>query len=435
MLQAAAAQVDITPPVGAELCGYSARPTGAVGIHDPLFARALVLEEGDTRAALVTADLIGWDAVLVGEIRRRVQAQGIMPGGNVMLTATHTHAGPMISCLSRMGTADPEYVERLAGEVTRLIIEAAGRLSPVRVGWGVGQAVIGINRRQFSNGKVIIGTNPQGPVDPDVGVLVLRGQDGAPLAMLINHACHGTTMGPENCLVSADWPGAAVREVAEAVPGAVVMLANGCCGDLNPEPRGENFALVQVHGETVARAVLAALGEAKYAEAGLRVHSEPVTIPLQPLPPLEEAEGIYADCLANLRQAEGGDDLGAKRLARGMYQWAADLLRHAQAGTQPDPPSSEVMALGLGEVALVGLPGEPFVEYGLDLKRRSPFPCTMVLGYANRLIGYLPTPQAFSEGGYEVEGAARWYGVAPLVPETQHLISKAALAALRAVAR
>ena len=433
MLQAAAAQVEITPPLGTELCGYSTRPGPAAGVHDPLFARALVLDDGITRAGLVTSDLIGFDQALVEGIRAGVEQQGALPSAHLMLTATHTHAGPMISCLSRMGETDPRYLADLQERIVAAVCQAAASLVPARVGYALGQVAIGINRRQPGAAGISLGRNEAGPIDTDLAVLGVAREDGTPLALLLHHACHGTTLGGDNVLISADWPGRAVQVVAEAVPGAVVMLANGCCGDINPDPR-EQMEYVDRHGTTVGRAALALLADLKYQEAPVRVQSVPVTIPLQPLPPPEQVQATYQECVQRLRQAEGGDDPGAKRNARGSYQWAADLLRHALAGSEPEPPHSEVQALGLGEIGLVGLPGEPFVELGKHLKAVSPFPHTLVVGYANAMIGYLPTAAAFAEGGYEVEGAARWYGVCPLSPTTQSLIEEAALQALRAVA-
>lgn len=431
MLRAGVAQVDITPPVGTELCGYSARPGPAAGVHDPLYARALVLDDGATRAAIVTTDLIGYDHMLVEGVRADLPAGSVLPE-HVLLTATHTHAGPMVSCLSRMGQVDKDYLRRLQAGVVRAVVEAAGCLAPATVGAAVGQVQIGVNRRQRTDGGVTIGVNPAGPVDRDLAVLAVRG-DGGPMAILLNHACHGTTQTGENLLITADWPGAAAAELAAAVPGAVVMVANGCCGDNNPEPRGE-WAHVAQHGHTIASAAQAVLPTIEYADRPLRVHSRPVTIPLQPMPALERAQELYDEAVRALRAAEGGDSVAAKRTARGVYGWAADLLRYAQEGAEPPAPTSEIMALSLGDIGLVGLPGEPFCELGTHIKAASPFPTTLVLGYAGAVIGYLPTARAFEEGGYEVEGAARWYGVCPLSPETQRIIEETALAALHEVA-
>jgi len=433
MFSAGVHEVEITPPLGTELSGYSARPGPAAGVHDALYARALVLDDGQARVGLVTCDLIGFDRELVGAIRGEVGRRGALAPEHLLLTATHTHAGPMVSCLSRMGQLDTRYLGELQGRIAEAVCQAAGSLQLAKLGYAVGKAAIGINRREMTERGVTIGRNPGTVIDRDVCVLAVARVDGSPLAILVNHACHGTTMGSDNVLVSADWPGEAVRTVAEGVPGAVVMVANGCCGDVNPDPRG-TFELVTEHGRTVGKEALKVLEEIKYAEVPVRVHSEPVTIPLQPMPGLEQAQASYQECVTNLRRAEGGEDAGAKRTARGLYQWAADLLRHAQAGTAPDPPTSEVQAIGLGAVGLVGLPGEPFTELGRDIKAAAVFPHTLVLGYAGAMIGYLPTEAAFAEGGYEVEGAVRWYGVLPLSPQTQYIVEEAALTALRAVA-
>ncbi len=221
-LLAGAAEVVITPPVGTLLDGYSARPGGSIGVHDDLHARALVLDDGTTQAAVVGCDLIGVDRRLVAASRERANAATGILAGNIMIAATHTHAGP--AGLRR--NLDEALTDVTARKIAGAIIAAHGHMRPavLKAGRG-GVDSVSQNRR-----------DPRGPYDDALRVLLfdsIDAREGA-IAAVVNFACHATVLYYTNMQVSADYPGYAVRTVKKVIGEAPVLFLNGACGDVNP---------------------------------------------------------------------------------------------------------------------------------------------------------------------------------------------------------
>jgi len=431
-LRAGAAQVDITPGPGIWLSGYSARTQPAAGTHDPLFARALFLESGRTRVALAVSDIIGLDDDLVRRIRDGVSRAVDLHPSHMMLAATHTHSGPSVRCLHRMAPTDPQVIERVAQGMIEAIVAAAKSARGASIGAAAATGSIGVNRRQrAADGRIELGVNPAGPVDRQVGVLRVEGEHG-PICVMLNHACHGVVLGPNNLLYSADWPGAAARYVAHAMGTGVAMVTNGACGDINPVERGD-FDAVERQGEAIARIGLGILDHIQISsQVEIEAASRPVVLPTRALG-ADEAARELDHCQADLERARQSGNAGAIRACEIMLPWAQEMAQLAAAGAPPQPVTSEIQAIVMDDIALLGLPGEVFVEIGMNIAAASPFRHTFMIGYANRSVGYLPTRQAFDEGGYEVELAHRYYGSAPFTPDVQDMIEGGALELLRSL--
>jgi len=425
MLRAGAAQVDITPRAGVWLTGYGSRIAPSTGVHDPLLARALFLESGGQRAALVAADIIGFDDYLVARIRDRVKRRAGIAASHLMLAATHTHAGPSVKCLQRMAPADPDFLERAVDGIAEAVAAAANNAVEASIGAGFAPGSIGINRRQRTpDGRTVIGEHPAGPIDERVGVLRVDGKQG-PICVMLNHACHGVVLCDDNLLISADWPGAAAREMQKGVGGAVVMVTNGACGDINPAQRG-GFEAVERQGVAVARAGLSIFNQIERScDVGIQAAVRPIALPTC-APALQEAEAAVESYRAELERAEQAGNLAAAQVHRAMCGWAQEMRALAAGGAPPEPVAAEIQALAIGDIAIVGLPGEVFVEIGANIVAASPFRHTFIVGYANRVVGYIPTRQAFAEGGYEVDTAHRWYGFLAFTPEVQEIVESAA---------
>ena len=432
MLRAGAAQVDITPTPGVWLTGYGGRIEPSTGVHDPLFARALFLESGGRRAALVAADIIGFDDDLVTRVRDRVQRRAAISPSHLMLAATHTHAGPSVKCLENMAPVDPDYLERAVDGVAEAVAAAANNAGSASIGAAFGPGSIGVNRRQRTpEGRTVIGKDAAGPVDRRVGVLRVDGQRGT-MCVMLNHACHGVVLCEDNLLISADWPGAAARAMEQAVAGAVVMVTNGACGDINPAERG-SFDAVERQGAEVARAGLSILdGMTLTSDLELQAAARPIALPTR-APTLDEAQADFERCRADLERAQQAGDARAAQVHRAMCTFAQNMLDLVSSGAPPEPVAAEVQVIGLDDIALVGLPGEVFVEIGANVVAASPFPHTFIVGYANRVVGYIPTRQAFAEGGYEVDSAHRWYGFPAFTAEVQEIVESAAVGLLKSL--
>lgn len=225
-LQLGAASTVITPRNGGDLAGFIARTEPMTGIHDDLYARALVWVEGldlDQAAALVTLDVIGLDVNSVAVIRERAMAVTGLPREQIGVACTHTHGGPATYPGRRLGRCDPDYLERLCQKAAKTIATATERLQPVVMRWACGaEPTVGKNRRVAG-----------GIVDRDVPVLRFQRPDGVVTAMLVSYACHPVTLGPNNLLATADFPWYVIRTLEAVYPDAMALFATCCCGQIN----------------------------------------------------------------------------------------------------------------------------------------------------------------------------------------------------------
>jgi len=431
MLQASWSRSDITPPLGVDLCGFGGRAGPSEDVHDPLFAKALCLSDSERSVALVTADLIGFDAGTVAEIRTRIRDRLGDGAPETLIACSHTHSGPSTPCLPFLGVPDPAYMAALIDMLTGLVAEAHGRMLPARFGFGAGEVQVGINRRQrVEDGRIVLGRNEGGLIAPYVDVL--RAETDAGCAIFLSHAAHPVTLGGDNLLISADWPGYAQRFAEEALgENCLAMYGQGCCGDINSDPRG-SFGVAEEQGRTVAEAVVAALpGLRLTSEAVIGAASEVLELPLDDPPSLGEAQAILASAEQERDANAATDNYGTKLTRQGLVDWAQRLVALAEAGATKLTQPFEIQALRIGDAAIVGLPGEVFVSYQHQIRACSPFAHTIVLAYTNGNIGYVPTEDAFPEGGYEVDSAIKYYGTTMLTPACERMIVEAACGLLR----
>jgi neutral/alkaline ceramidase-like enzyme len=382
VLRAGFARLDIsTRAAGAQLVGYPRRSQRATGRHDPLFARAVVLEEGHSVTAICSVELCYVGEDVVAEARDRIARDTGIATDAVLLCATHTHSGPH--------DVDPSFwpyglPERIAAVVHR----ARDRVGPARVGAGWGTLHgHSLNRRRLED-----------PVDPALLAVRIDDGDGVPLGIIWSFACHPVVLGPDNLLISGDWPGLAARALEQRL-GAVVVFAQGACADVNPLTAGVRALLGRRPigdrtGGTFAEAEHLATAA---ADEVLRVCGGIGTRP---------GAGVWTR-----RIRVDGDAAPAALEDRAAPAFGPGLPRPRSASTDP----FEVMLVGLDSpgVVLVGQPGEAFAQTGVALRRELRalgIEHACVVGYANGWRGYLPPRDAFAEGGYEV-GWARTVGV------------------------
>ncbi len=407
-----AAAADITPPVGIAMGGYWGRRSGATHIRDRLMAKALVCGLGSARVALVAVDLVGLDAAVVRAIRERVACSTGIEVMAVMICASHTHSGPLTFPFRGMGRIDSRYLEQVVDAVVEVVIAAAADSRPGRLYYARPQVQIGRNRRPQS---------VKGEFVPYAHVLRFVAECGAE-ATIFSYACHPVVLGRDNHQISADFPGVAARCI-EAATGGRALFVNGACGDVNPRIANGSFADVDRLGEELGRAVLEGRAEATPVDASaLRWAHERLDLPLRPLPPRWRAEAEKLKWHLRARLARGGE------VPTAQLKWAVAMEKWVRAGAaRARVQPFEIQALALGELVLLGMEGELFARYQLDLEvAHGP---AVLCGFANGCIGYVPTADEYARGGYEIDLAYKVYpSVQMIAPASESLIRQRAAA-------
>jgi len=410
MLKAGVAKVNITPPVGVPMSGYAARKEPSQGVHDELYAKALVLDDGKQRIAMVISDLLYLDEDFTESVRRLTEESTGIGGQNVMVAVTHTHAGPVGCCLNLMYRLEDEgVVNRIKGmrslvEDLRSVLErkiagaiyvAAQNMMDAKIGVGKGLVhAVGTNRR-----------DPRGPMDPEVGVVRIEDLESNVKAVLYNFTCHPTVLGADNILFTADYPGYA-SGVIEEMKGAVALFTNGAFGDISTRftRREQTFREAERLGTILAAEVLKTLEQTETTNrVKVNAISKKVNLPFKKLPSSEEAERMVKEAQQKLESLKKqGAPHGELRVAMTTLEGAEMTLHFVKEGLLKGKEAvSEVQVLAANDTVFVGVPGELFVEVGLEIKKRSGLKHAYIVGCANDSVGYILSPKAYEEALYE----------------------------------
>ncbi len=392
-IRAGAAQVDITPPVGTSLAGYF-RDRVSDRVEDPLYAHALILESGGERIALVSCDVICMPAAVADPARRLIEERTGIPGGNVLICATHTHTGPEM----RKGRLIPTNDEWLDG-VPQMIcsaVEAAAEemFDAVLMPGRQYEDALGSNRLgRRRDGTEVFGKadtlGPAGPIDPEVLALGVRDLEGKVRAVVVNYAMHADTVG--GTAISAGWPGRLAAGLARFYgDDCVTVFLQGTCGDINHHHWRDSRWV----GKGIQKAT-----QMGNAMAGLAIEAT------ETAEPLESAEmgAIFRhvaipyytrdDAMrAEIEQMRAREDLNdsERYLISAFDEWPHD-------GEIAQVP---VQVLRVGEVMFVGIPSEVFVGWGLEIKHWSPATWTFIAELANDWFGYIPISDQAHRGAY-----------------------------------
>jgi neutral ceramidase len=434
---AGVAAVDITPPVGYRMAGYFVERL-STGTLDPLLAKALVLREGDERVALVFCDLVGVPVWVTAPARKAVAEKTGIPAEHIIVVATHSHTGPLYygalreyfhkAAIDKDGR-DPreevDYAATLTAKIVEAITKANASLEPVSLSAGQTpqSPTLSFNRRYFMkdgsvkwnpgvlNPEIV---KPAGPIDPEVGIVALTGRSGKAAAVLTVFALHcDTTRGT---LFSGDFPYYLDKTLRQELgPQLFSLFGNGTCGNVNhidvSRKEEEQRSAADI-GPLLGRTVSKALPGLSTVTPQLRVESTKVHAALQKYD-AEQVAAARKDMplvghrgLSFLRQVEATKILSVR-------------LRKA------DAIDLEVQAIRLGpQAAIVALPSEMFAEFGLAIKKASPFRTTLVIELANDSLGYIPTREAFAQGAYEPTNSN-------VQPGTGEMLTEAAIRLLK----
>ncbi len=377
-LRAGIAKVDITPPADTPVVGH-VRPTN--GIRDPIRAGVLLLNNGETQAAIVTLDLISTPVEMVTQIREAISSRTKTPEKNIMVASSHNHSGPG-------WTTEVAWSRNAVAKIAAASEEAAKSMRPVTIGYGEDRIDFNINRRKVIDGRALVRLDPNGPCDHRVKVL--RFDDGKslePMGILMHAVCHpcvftwGDKLTPPYPkgfpMISADFPGEA-QSFVEKVYGSKTqaMFLQGCAGDIRPNLPGIPYrcgdeADIKWTGRSLGCAVIRAADKSVIREE------------------LAKRKSIYP-----LKCATSVIELPGKK----------------------EKLQCEMQAMKLGDFLLLTIPGEPMVEYGFKIEKAIADRATpIIIGYANGNLGYICTAESHKYGGYEPN-------MSPLLPEAEPLI-------------
>jgi hypothetical protein len=378
--RAAAAKVDITPSSPQWLMGYADRQS--TGVLDHIYVRVAAMEADGVQMYLVSSDLCLFSPSVYDEVAAELERTLGIPRLNFWWGVTHSHAAPEVGppglhLIKSRGLHqwNREYAAFARQSVILAVTEARGKLEPARISFGQGVAFANINRRAKDvTGPVFLGFNPDGPADRQIGLIRLERPDGSPIALLANYAMHGTVMGGENLKVSGDAPGV-VESYLEQKLNVPVLYFNGAAGNLAPIYTGRRDAreghLSQFRvllGDRVLQAI-SSMG-----------------------PPADNVKLWTGEKIITTPRKEG-------------LEWPETLSRYA--ALEGDPSKGRPMVklpirfLRINDTLIWSAPVEMFCEIAMAVRNASPFLHTFYFGYANGSLAYLPTAQAFAEGGYE----------------------------------
>ena len=480
-LQAGAAKADISPAIGIQIAGDIGRKRPCTGVLEPIYARALVLKHREQRYCIVTVDVLAIDTPWADEVRRRAQQMFGLDPKAVLVHATQNHAAPSIGnhmCRDEwplipaehdwLRGGDARYNEPALTGMLAAIGQALANLTPVTV--AAGRALdnrVAFNRRYIMrDGSHVCQpalcdpevVQPEGPADPEVGVVTFTNQTGQVVAALLHHTSH-PAHGFWGNEVHPGWPGAWCREMETHFGSACTPLViNGCCGNimhfnfLNPDQAplgGTHTEMGRLLAESTHRA-LRDLRPVPVKAFGW-VHR------VLPIPRRKISAKLVAQARAKLKKTSGpawttipGSTTSIRKttgvtqparpappadphVVRVEWDWvyAVGLLDIVdERRTSPTFPY-EMQAVRFGDVAILSLMGEPFVEAQLRIKQKTPFAFLQVAHMSNGYCGYIPTREALAGGGYETRTSRG----SRLAPEALEMIEQASVNLLKKLAK
>ena len=437
------ARMNITPMRNIDISGYFVKRKNS-GILDELEVNALALEADGKRVLMLSADLINVVTPLANACREAISNATGVPAEAIFIHGTHTHTGPVIDVNHPLLKSDEEkalvaeYVEFFRRRTVDVSLSALDDLKPAKMGFGVGRAenIAFIRRYRMKDGTVR--TNP-GVNNPDIlhpigqldeSVNVIRfDREGADSIAFVNFADHPDTVGGDK--ISADWPGFVRKTVEKALDGVKCIFFNGAQGDVNHvnvHPTGgylndmfmdfddvaRGYKHAEYMGRVVAGSLLQVWDKVEYVDVeGINFAQKVITVPSNRPDPSELPE---ARRINDLHLAGKDDEIPYKGMV--LTTMLADARRKVRLEHGPDSYDMRLSAVSIGDIAVIGLPGEPFNSIGRGIKAeakgwRLVIPCCLT----NGSVGYFPSTDAYVEGGYEARGSSFKEGIAERLVE------------------
>ncbi|PEJ92839.1 neutral/alkaline non-lysosomal ceramidase N-terminal domain-containing protein [Bacillus toyonensis] len=386
-------KVDITPPLGIDFIGYH-RDTGINNIEERIYGTIFVFEKDEMKTVFISIDNIGMLVEDTNFIREQVASRLHVPFERITVVYTHTHSGP-----ETVGD-DPlvqSYKTLLVNNVVHGAVTANNNLKLCEVGWSVTTGNIGVNRRERTpDGRAKMGTNVDGVVDKRIGMLAIRDAETKELSgILVFCTAHPNVLKGNSDELSADYPGM-TREILEKIVNCPVISVQGAAGNVNAKYRGSREALKQM-AYTLSGHVLTMLPTVTYSPiVNVRTVSSTMQMKLKDIPEIDEIQKMA--------------QLAEKQWGVNADEWLAIVLEKYEQGMRRLSIDLEVQLFQVNDGIFSGIPMEPFSETALEMKEILQNELAFFGGYMNGYIGYLPTKEEFSYGGYEVELSPVVYG-------------------------
>jgi len=402
-IRAGIATIDITPEQPVVMFGYQARGTKlSEGVHDRLYARAVVFESQGKRLVIISSDLGDFYFGTYEYFRDAITSEFNLDASELLLTCTHSHSSPTLTVdqekefglvKSKRAYMAPHpnnltYTEQVRAKILQVVRDAFDAMQPVRIGAGIGYCPIGMNRRATRpDGSIMLGRNPYGPTDKDVHVLKIENTGGQLQGALFDFATHGTSLNQNNMEISGDVLGLAAQFVEKYLGnGAVAPVFAGASGDINPWYT--RLGKFRTGNGWVPETEL----------LGTMLGEEVVHV----------MEGI-----------KQMSTTGEIRTAFSAFELPTGKTMGGQPVTQKTYPLN-ISAASIGDVAFIGFGTEMLTEIGMAIKEASPFKYTFLITHCNGASGYLAPMHAHTEGGYEIQSS-------PFAPEAADMVVKQAL--------
>ncbi|MCM8817603.1 MAG: hypothetical protein NC913_08885, partial [Candidatus Omnitrophica bacterium] len=388
--------------------------------------------DGNKRVVIITSDLLYFPKSLVNNLKTEISKRFQMKFSDIFITASHTHTGPFLDERLCFGEKPlPDYTSILEKEIIGGVISSINDEEDVTIGYAAKDNVdIGIiNRRKKTEKGIEMLPNPEGKVDKNLCVLSFEKVKGNPKVILLNYSCHPTTLSTSIYEISADYPGVVQREIENYYSGSICMFTNGCCGDVRPgiiengRFTGGNFNDIERMGKILFGNVVELVEKTNLLnDFGILSFSENFHFPLNP-EFIPENEKRLKDIIKIYEEKFG---------YHVPDEWKNFMNKELKEKKEiPDYVEGEIQIIKIGDVFLVGIPGEAMVEIGLRIRKHSKNKKLFICGYANGSIGYIPTRQAVIEGGYETTSFLYYLYPAPFSQNMESQLERYILSRLK----
>ena len=422
---------EITPKHSICMAGFIARDKPSEGIHDPLFARTLVLSDEKQIIALISLDLLGIDEDLTNEIRNKAKEK-LNIQNNIIIHATHTHSGPCIQNNILLEQVDINYRNFLIEKCISGLEKAINNLNHAYLFFNIGkEETIAFNR-----------LDPLGPKDFDVPVIRIEDENNNVKAIFTSYACHPVVLGPDNLLISGDFPYFIMNTLKKIYGEIEIIYMTGCAGQINTghsafdsikkiNMERRTFKEAERIGKVLAGIVLhtsETMADLRYrsnyyVEPNLIIKNTIVALPLKEPEPIKEIIKMKRIWQKKIKAMEYGNNHIEKKLFEMYLKWA-ELMEEGK--LIKNSVEVEIYVVKLGNIYMIFLPGEAFVEIGLEIKSfiLSKGYRSIVISYCNNVPGYIPHSSCYYlKNNYEIEESYRFYGLsAPFSPKASEIL-------------